>query len=391
MRLLLGFAVCVGLVSLVRSDLNISMSHTHSWNGLIDFILQPLTGLHKNNPSTENPTTQNLPKNNPSEEKSPEEHRIVKSHFDSSSILFPSSQMSSNVLVKLYEAINSQKPDEDTIIKIISAHTHQEIIELQASYQELYKLDLLKSLRSILTGELEKAVISWMIPRNYYYAREIHSALFGIGADERALIDIFGTSNNSIINQIRMGYSEIFFRSIDRDMTFTLEFFRRLLYSSEKLQSHIFKFDNVVAIVEDELSFLDFLVNYPSDVFQFAMEYYKQSGKYLENTIIEKYSGDLKRTFLSIVYYAKGENNFFARRLHECLEGDIVDYNSLIRLAIMDKRVSYDEICDIYKRQYKRELHDVMSRKIRSERFRKFIEALFKRKQEPPVNGPLMN
>ena len=71
-----------------------------------------------------------------------------------------------------------------------------------------HKQDLLKDLKSELSGNFEEVVLDYMEERYLYDAKCLRRAMKGLGTDEAVLIEILCTRTNKEIEQIKDAYKK---------------------------------------------------------------------------------------------------------------------------------------------------------------------------------------
>ncbi|NXT25115.1 ANXA7 protein, partial [Syrrhaptes paradoxus] len=96
----------------------------------------------------------------------------------------------------------------------------------------LIEQDLIKDLKSELSGNVEELILALFMPSTYYDAWSLRHAMKGPGTQERVLIEILCTRTNQEIREIVNCYKNEFGRDIEQDIRAdTSGHFERLLVS----------------------------------------------------------------------------------------------------------------------------------------------------------------
>ncbi|XP_015178427.1 PREDICTED: annexin B9-like isoform X1 [Polistes dominula] len=268
--------------------------------------------------------------------------------------------------------------DEKAIINVLANRSNLQRQEIASQFKTLYGKDMIKDLKSELSGNFEKLVLAMMMPLPQFYAKELHNAMAGIGTDECVLIEILCTMSNHEIRIIKEAYEAMYGRSLEDDLrSDTSGNFKRLMVSlccANRDES--FDVDPASALEDakvllqagelrfgtDESMFNAILVqrNVPQ-LKQIFREYEGITGHTIEAAIENEFSGDIKKGLLAIVKCVNNRAAFFAEQLYKSMKGLGTDDSRLIRLVVTRCEVDMGEIKEAFKNEYGESLEDFIS------------------------------
>ncbi|XP_012227553.2 annexin B9 isoform X1 [Linepithema humile] len=278
----------------------------------------------------------------------------------------------------LRKAMKGFGTDEKTIIQVLANRSNLQRQEISSQFKTLYGKDLIKDLKSELSGNFEKLVLALMTPLPQFYAKELHDAMSGIGTDENVLIEVLCTMSNHEISIIKQAYEAMYGRTLEDDLIAdTSGTFKRLLVSlccANRDES--FNVNQAAAMEEarqllqagelrfgtDESTFNAILVQRNmAQLRQIFVEYHNITGHDIENAIENEFSGDIKKGLLAIVKCVKNRADFFAEQLYKSMKGLGTNDSRLIRLIVTRCEVDMGEIKSVFLKQYGESLEDYIS------------------------------
>lgn len=120
--------------------------------------------------------------------------------------------------------------DEEEIIKILTARTNAQRQQIKAQFEIELGRDLIKDLKSELSGKFEDVILALMTTPVEYLCKQLHNAMAGMGTDEETLVEILCTKTNEEMQEIVATYEAVYDRPLAEQMcSETSGFFRRML------------------------------------------------------------------------------------------------------------------------------------------------------------------
>uniref|UniRef100_A0A1B6DTL8 Annexin n=1 Tax=Clastoptera arizonana TaxID=38151 RepID=A0A1B6DTL8_9HEMI len=277
-----------------------------------------------------------------------------------------------NVLRKAMKGFGT---DEAAIINVLTNRSNKQRLEIAAQFKTMFGKDLISNLKSELSGKFEDLIVALMIPTPVFLAKEVHHALSGIGTNEETLVEIICTASNAEIHAIKTAYQQTFGSSMEEDLSSdTSGYFKRLLVSlSQGRRDEKYIVDHMSAVKDAEALLVAGALQVGTDetVFnsilctrsfpqlnQVFMEYFRLSGTDFEDAIKSEFSGDIERGLLAIVRSVKNKPEFFARQLHDSMEGMGTKDRALIRIVVTRCEIDMEDIKRAFHHKYGQSLAD---------------------------------
>lgn len=263
--------------------------------------------------------------------------------------------------------------DEKAIINLISNRSNAQRVEIKTKFKVLFGKDLVRDLKSELSGNLEDCVVALFDPTVDYLCRSLRGAMKGVGTDEEALIEILTASSNEQIYEMKTRYRTLFSRDLEKDlMSETSGHFKRLLVSlCQGARETTTTVDTAKAEKEakdlhdagekrwgtDESRFNQVLAlrSFPQLRATFDA-YARLAHRDILNSIDREMSGDLKMGMKAVVKVVQNPPSFFAERLYRSMKGAGTDDEALIRIVVSRCEVDMIEIKNEFMKMYKKSL-----------------------------------
>ncbi|XP_033887484.1 annexin A11-like [Acipenser ruthenus] len=274
----------------------------------------------------------------------------------------------------LRKAMKGFGTDEQAIIELLGNRSNKQRVPMVITYKTAYGKDLVKDLKSELSGNFEKTVLAMLKTPIMFDVYELKDAIKGAGTDEECLIEILSSRSNAEIQEINRAYKTEFKKSLeDAIRSDTSGHFERLLVSlcqgnrdeSQNVDITLAKQDAQALyaagenkVGTDESKFNAILCTRSKAHLRAVFhEYQQMCGRDIEKSICREMSGNLERGMVAIVKCVKNTPAFFAERLNKSMKGLGTDDKTLIRIMVSRSEVDMLDIRQEYKRMYGKSLY----------------------------------
>ncbi|KAM3592647.1 uncharacterized protein V6R79_022848 [Siganus canaliculatus] len=278
----------------------------------------------------------------------------------------------------LRKAMKGFGTDENAIIELLGSRSNKQRVPMVAAYKTTYGKDLVRDLKSELTGNFEKLVLAMLMGPAQFDAHELRDAIKGAGTDEACLIEILSSRSNADIQEISRIYKTEYGKSLEDAIgSDTSGHFRRLLISlsqgnrdeRENVDIALAKQDaqklyaageNKVGTDESQFNAILCARSKPHLRAVFH-EYQQMSGRDIEKSICREMSGNLESGMVAVVKCIKDTPAYFAERLHKAMQGAGTKDTTLIRIMVSRSEIDMLDIRQAYVRTYGKSLYTHIS------------------------------
>ncbi|XP_007902812.2 LOW QUALITY PROTEIN: annexin A7 [Callorhinchus milii] len=274
-------------------------------------------------------------------------------------------------------AMKGAGTDEQAIIDIVCNRSNDQRQKIKLAFKTLYGKDLIKDLKSELSGNMEELIIALFMPTTYYDAWSVRKAMEGAGTQDRVLIEILCTRSNHEIQEIVRCYKNELGRDIEKDLKKdTSGHFKRLLISmSQGNRDETQSVDQQKARADAERLYRAGEGKLGTDESTFNMvlatrsfpqlratlqEYSRMANRELINSIDREFSGDVRDGMHAIVQCVMNRPAFFAEKLYKAMKGLGTSDSTIIRVIVTRSEIDLVQIKQVFWEKYQKSLRTMV-------------------------------
>jgi len=281
----------------------------------------------------------------------------------------------------LKKAFKGFGTDEKVVTSIITGHDNDQRQVIRKQYKAMYDKDLIKVLKSELSGDYQDFIIGLVQLPEEHHAECIKKAIKGAGTDEDTLTEIFVSINNCHSNLpiLKDAYYKLYGKPlIDAVQGDVKKDFGKLILGlisgnrEDNLQVDVnLAQQDAQDLINagigqkgtDESIFISILNarSFPQLKHTFKI-YESMSSTDLVTDIKKEFKGDLENALLAIVGAVRDMPGYFAERLHASMKKLGTDEKSLTRIIVSRSEYDLSDIKRAYQRLYNKDLAEVIKK-----------------------------
>jgi hypothetical protein len=274
----------------------------------------------------------------------------------------------------LRAAMKGLGTDEAAIISILTSRSNAHRYMLKHRYKALLGRDLIKDLKSELSGHFEDVCIAMLESPFELDCRSLYEAMARLGTNEATLIEIVATRPTYQLYQDKILFQQLYGKDLVRYVeSETSGHFRKVLVAMLQCQRH----ENDYPINEGELRMEAqrlysagagrwgtdesvftqiFATRSPLEIAAIAGFYQQIAGVDLYTSLKKEFSGNVEKLLKAIFYASINPAQWFATRVRNALEGLGTKDKQLIRIIVSRAEIDLRQIKQEYYRLYNRDM-----------------------------------
>ena len=280
----------------------------------------------------------------------------------------------------LRKAMKGLGTDEKAIIQIVANRTNAQRQAMIVSFKRQFNRDLIKDLKSELSGKFEDAIIALFEDPITYDCKSLFQAMKGAGTNEDTLIEILSTRPNYYINQIKQRYQQLYNvpleKRLNEELSGDLKNLMLTLASGTRGENQmpnqndcmnkaqqLYKAGEGKIGTNEELFYQILTMSSPQEL-MLINQYYMQIGKGndLMKAIDKEFSGNMKKLLQTLVYSSINPSEYFATRINHAVKGHGTKDTLLMRIVITRDEIDMPLIKQAYMRLYQKDLVQVIKK-----------------------------
>ena len=273
----------------------------------------------------------------------------------------------------LNNAMHGVGTDEEAIIGLICSRNSMQRRQIKDRYKAIFGKDLIKQLKSELSGNFKDVVIGCFMTPPEYDAYCLYKAMKGLGTNEGVLTEIIGTRNNLELQAIKRCFQEMYGESLEKWVKDdTSGNYKKMLISLLQCQRSANTAPNFAQCQMDAQRLFQagegrwgtdetifnaiFTQRSPAEIECISRCYQQLCSRTLMSVVGSEFSGDIKILIQTVLHGLMDLPGYYATRLRQALQGLGTNDSKLVRVIVARCEVDMPLIKQRYFEIYGRDL-----------------------------------
>ena len=295
----------------------------------------------------------------------------------------------SDEVEQLEKAISGK--DEEAMITFTLNHSTDQRVKLREDYQTKYSKDLLKDFEDNFKDEFKDCLVALYKSPAEYDADLLYNAMKGIGSDKEVITEVLCFRHDRIEDikkKFKEKYGKELIPEVKSETSGEYQKTALLLLEGNRKTNSSPDLENCTKIAKElydagegkigtnEEVFIKYFTSLsPEELMLTCKEYHKNYKKNMLDTIENEFDGHTRELLKIILYGLYSPSEFYAKQIHDSVDGLGTADNKLIRSIIARADVDMKKIKKYYKKIYSKDMIEQVNSDL-SGSYKKIIEGL---------------
>ena len=281
--------------------------------------------------------------------------------------------------------------DEEAMITFTLNHSTDQRVKLREDYQTKYSKDLLKDFEDNFKGQFKDCLVALYKSPAEYDADLLYNAMKGIGSDKEVITEVLCFRHDRIEDikkKFQEKYGKEFIPEVKSETSGDYQKTALLLLEGNRNTNSSPDLENCTKIAKElydagegkigtnEEVFIKYFTSLsPEELMLTCKEYHKNYKKNMLDTIENEFDGHTRELLKIILYGLYSPSEFYAKQIHDSVDGLGTADNKLRRSIIARADVDMKKIKKYYKKIYSKDMIEQVNSDL-SGSYKKIIEGL---------------
>ena len=266
----------------------------------------------------------------------------------------------------------ASKKKEETILEVILNTDIDKRLEI-CCYLTEYNRDLYLDIKSKLSGQFKEAAIHLFLPPTEFMAKMLKKGLKGFSIDESMIYEIFTSCNQEELKEIELAYkketNKDLSKEIEKNFPSTI---RKNLLNLLNIPRNVNESPNRVEcekwaqklidvgennwVANEEIFREIFILRSPEELTLIGRYYLQKTGEQILDVVEKKLTNKVRNLLRELLYNVINPQELFADKINQAIKNNSTSL--LNRILVSRCQIDMEEIRNIYKTKYNKELRD---------------------------------